>query len=85
MDTTSRLAEMERFADRGAFDEMAEAAHSLKGSASNLGARDLASKCRNLELAAKAREAQNMKETLDSVFTEFNRVSSFLEKEKARH
>ena len=57
---------------------LAAAAHTLKGSASNLGARRLAGLCANLEKQAKAGELQEAADILLDVKSEFRRVEETL-------
>jgi HPt (histidine-containing phosphotransfer) domain-containing protein len=57
---------------------LAYAAHTLKGSASNLGARHLASLCASLEKQAKLGEFQEAANILLDVTSEFRKVEQTL-------
>ena len=54
------------------------AAHSVKGSASNLGARHLAALCASLETKAKAGEFNEAAKTFDELKSEFQQVTEIL-------
>jgi PAS domain S-box-containing protein len=61
--------------------KLASAAHSLKGSASNLGARRLSQLCGTLEKQAKAGDLAPAAETLKDVHAEFSEVCTLLSAE----
>jgi len=58
--------------------KLAAASHTLKGSASNLGARRLAQLCASLEKQARAGQPQKAARTLAEVHNEFARVRELL-------
>ncbi|MBN2505681.1 MAG: response regulator [Verrucomicrobia bacterium] len=77
-DAKPRLARMdEALAEKDEF-KLTSAAHSLKGSASNLGARRLAAASDKLQKAAKAGEWQEAADILLTVRSEFQRVEEAL-------
>ena len=63
--------------------EVAEVAHSLKGSCSNFGAHLLEKKCKELELAARAGNFAQVVVSLDEVAREVNRVLAALEQARS--
>ena len=73
-DAQPRLDKMDAAAATGDLPALGAAAHTLKGSASNLGARRLASLCAALEKQARAGEAATPAETLAEVKAEFEEV-----------
>jgi PAS domain S-box-containing protein len=80
-DAHPRLEAMEQAYDDGDLPKLAAAAHALKGSASNLGARRLAQLCAGLEKQAKNGHAERAGQTLTEVSAEFARVCEQLRKE----
>jgi CheY-like chemotaxis protein/HPt (histidine-containing phosphotransfer) domain-containing protein len=80
-DARPRLEKMEASAACGDWQALAATTHGLKGSASNLGARRLASLCAALEKQAKAGEGDKAWETLNEVKDEFERVDEVLRAE----
>lgn len=52
-DSEQRFSQLEMLADAGDFSALAAAAHSFKGSASNLGASALAASCQAVDAAAR--------------------------------
>ncbi len=80
-DAEPRLGQMQAAIQAGELHKIAAAAHTLKGSASNLGARRLAALCATLEKQGKAGEARCISETLASVITEFAVVRDILKQE----
>ncbi len=77
-DAHPRLLTMAEAASEGDLPKVASASHTLKGSASNLGARRLANLCATLEKQAKAGESANAIESLDAVNSEFEHVRNLL-------
>jgi HPt (histidine-containing phosphotransfer) domain-containing protein len=82
-DATSRLQIMETAIAEGDGPQLAAAAHALKGSSNNLGARGLGELCHELELLAKTGEPETAAERLHAVKTEFDRVKLALQRELA--
>jgi HPt (histidine-containing phosphotransfer) domain-containing protein len=80
-DVQPRLVSMGQAAAAGDLPRLAAAAHTLKGSASNLGARHLAALCAVLEKQAKTEAAPNTAETLANLSAEFDRVRQLLNAE----
>ncbi len=80
-DIQPRLASMGQAAASGDLAKLASASHTLKGSASNLGARRLSALCATLEKLAKAGDAAKASETLVAVAAEFADVRQLLNAE----
>jgi two-component system, sensor histidine kinase and response regulator len=80
-DAQPRLQEMEAAASAGDLPKLAAATHTLKGSASNLGARRLAAFCATLEKQSKAGDARQSAQTLAEVTAEFTTVCELLNAE----
>jgi CheY-like chemotaxis protein len=80
-DALPRLQQMEAAAAAGDLPKLAAATHTLKGSASNLGARRLSSLCAALEKQAKGGDTGQSAETLSAVSAEFARVRGLLHAE----
>ena len=80
-DAHPRLQAMQQAYDDGDLPKLAAAAHALKGSASNLGARRLAQLCAGLEKQAKNGHAERAGQTLTEVSAEFARVCEQLRQE----
>ena len=77
-DARPRLEAMEQAQTAGDAAKLAAAAHSLKGSASNLGARRLSELCSSLEKQGKAGDLSLAVETLKDVRAEFAEVCTVL-------
>jgi CheY-like chemotaxis protein/HPt (histidine-containing phosphotransfer) domain-containing protein len=80
-DTRPRLESMEQALGRDDLAALASGAHSLKGSASNLGARALAALCATMERQAKAGEVAQARESFFEVKQELKKVESILKTE----
>lgn len=80
-DSEQRYAEMEQAVARADMQTLWRAAHSLKGSSSNLGAGTLAALCLALELQAKRGELFGLPEQLEGIRKELNSVAAELERE----
>ena len=80
-DADPRLRAMEEAATASDLPKVAAAAHTLKGSASNLGARRLASLCAALEKQGTANDGDKAVKTLDDVKSEFAKVRDLLNAE----
>jgi PAS domain S-box-containing protein len=80
-DAQPRLEKMDAVLSAGDLAALGAAAHTLKGSASNLGARRLSLLSAALEKQAKAGEAATVAETLAEVKTEFEKVRQLLAEE----
>jgi CheY-like chemotaxis protein len=80
-DAQPRLQQMEAAASAGDLPKLAAATHTLKGSASNLGARRLAALCAALEKQSKAGDAGQFSQTLAEVIAEFTTVRELLNAE----
>jgi CheY-like chemotaxis protein/HPt (histidine-containing phosphotransfer) domain-containing protein/anti-sigma regulatory factor (Ser/Thr protein kinase) len=77
-DAKPRIEKMEAGLNDKDLPRLVSAAHSLKGSASNLGARRLAALCASLEKQAKAGELAEAAQTLGEVKKEFDLVQETL-------
>jgi HPt (histidine-containing phosphotransfer) domain-containing protein len=64
--------------DRKDFVALGSIAHSLKGSASNLGARRLAEFCASLEKSTRAADAHSAEDLFHATTAEFHRVEAAL-------
>jgi two-component system sensor histidine kinase/response regulator len=80
-DAQPRLQQMEAAASAGDLPKLSAATHTLKGSASNLGARRLAALCAALEKQSKAGDAGQSVQTLTEVTAEFATVRELLNAE----
>jgi len=80
-DAEPRLKQMELAVTSGDMPKLAAAAHTLKGSASNLGARRLSALCASLEKQGKAGDATGTAETLAEAVAAFATVRALLLKE----
>ncbi len=80
-DATRRIEQMDAAAQAGEPAPLGAAAHTLKGSAGNLGARRLSALCSTLEKQAKAGETTEAIETLAAVKAEFENVREVLNSE----
>ena len=80
-DAEPRLKQMEEAVTSGDMPKLAAAAHTLKGSASNLGARRLSALCASLEKQGKAGDATGARETFSEVGAAFATVRDLLLKE----
>jgi PAS domain S-box-containing protein len=83
-DSLPRLEQIESALGAGDASKAAAAAHTLKGSASNLGARHLAALCAGIEKQAKAGDLTAANTVLEPLKGEFQRVQSFLRAEVER-
>ena len=83
-DARPRLDTMQATAAAGEWPRLAAAAHTLKGSASNLGARRLATLCAALEKQAHAKMTTEAIATLADVRKEFVNVELILTDELSR-
>jgi CheY-like chemotaxis protein len=77
-DARPKLKSMAAALDGKDLAALASIAHSLKGSASNLGARRLAELCATLEKSAKASDVDSARDLLEQTRVEFQRVESAL-------
>ena len=80
-DAMQRLTQMDTAAAAGEAAALGAAAHTLKGSAGNLGAKRLSAFCATLEKLAKAGETVKAIEILADVKTEFENVREVLKSE----
>ena len=83
-DTPLRVAKMQAAIAQSDASALASAAHSLKGSSSNLGARRLSNLCLGLERLAKAGSLPEAQTLFPQLTEEFGRVCAVLELEKKR-
>jgi PAS domain S-box-containing protein len=83
-DTPLRVRKMRVDLDRGDPQGLKAAAHSLKGSANNMGARQLAKLCGAVEQAAAKNDLTTIGILLPEVAAEFEKVRERLETEKIR-
>ena len=78
----ARLAALREAADRADAQALVKAAHSLKGSAGTLGARDLSAMCGGLEESARAGQTTEAAPRLAGLHKEFDRVRKALVAER---
>ena len=83
-DARPRLDKMREAAEAGDWAKLAASAHTLKGSASNLGARRLSSLNATLEKQARANDSSQAPATLAEVQSEFDSVEQVLREEMRR-
>jgi PAS domain S-box-containing protein len=83
-DAPSRLQKVRTAIEQNDANALCAAAHSLKGSASNLGARRMAEICMNLEKQGRAGSLTDAPDLLRSVEEEFVKVEIALEAEKSK-
>jgi len=83
-DTPVKIQSMQSAIGRSDAPALKESAHSLKGSASNLGARRLARFCAELERLAGEERLAEAGELFDKVVGEYGRVCFVLDQEKKR-
>ena len=81
-DAKTRLVQAQEALDAGKGNEVAEAAHSLKGSARNLRAEQLAKACDALEKMAKSASMDVAEHQLGQVKSELGKVSTLLEQQR---
>ncbi len=79
-DAEPRVAQMNAAAESGDLAKLGASAHTLKGSASNLGARRLSGLCSKIEKQAKAGDKSAI-ELLPAAAAEFEAVKEILRKE----
>lgn len=77
-DTPLRLAELDQSLTTGDLTKFARAAHSIKGSSSNLGAMALRAAAEKLENRARSGGLADIADLVDMVKTEFDRAASAL-------
>jgi HPt (histidine-containing phosphotransfer) domain-containing protein len=75
---------LQRLAKAGDAAQILEAAHSFKGSSSNMGAGVLASLCHDLEQLAKGNDLQGVEALVDKIKQEFALVRPLYEAERQR-
>jgi HPt (histidine-containing phosphotransfer) domain-containing protein len=83
-DTTQRISQLEEALRRPDSDEIRIVAHTIKGGADNLGARRLASLCRELEQCARTGDLKQAADLLVQVKDSFSRVAQALEADKRK-
>ena len=83
-DARPRLETMGQAVSAGDWAKLSAAAHTLKGSASNLGARQLAAHCAALEKQAKAGQGDDATKTLLEVKSAFETVEQVLKTESSQ-
>ena len=83
-DARARLEAMSQAVTAGDWTKLSAAAHTLKGSASNLGARQLAAGCAALEKQARAGLADQATKTLLEVKSAFETVEQVLKTESSQ-
>ena len=83
-DTPARVTSMEDAISRSDAPALKEAAHSLKGSSNNLGARRLSKICADLEHLAKDGKLGDAARLFGKAAEEYDRVRFVLEKEKKK-
>jgi HPt (histidine-containing phosphotransfer) domain-containing protein len=71
-----RIARLRNARESGNIEEMHRAAHSLKGSAGNIGARQLYEVCRQLDALGKAGDLAGAAPLVDALDVEFDKVES---------
>ncbi len=77
-DSEFRIEELDKYRLSADLDNLRRAAHSFKGSSSNLGALSLASHCMNLEEACKEGDTSTIDTILKDIKPEYERVKDIL-------
>ncbi len=77
-DAPQRLHDMQQGLAQGDYELLERAAHTLKSSAANLGARLLSERARELEAAARARSGERLKELATSCQHSFDEARQAL-------
>ncbi|WP_051559768.1 cache domain-containing protein [Marinobacterium jannaschii] len=75
----ANLSELQRSVDAGSADAVRAAAHSFKSSSGNMGALELADRCRELEMAARLGNLEESGRLLEAIRSEYARVSNALD------
>lgn len=83
-DSRARLAQLQAARDAGDLRAVSLAAHSLKGSSSNLGAVALAALCSALERCALQPPAEDVAVLIEAITVEFALVTPLYEEERDR-
>lgn len=78
-DSTERLQKLQTLISSGNTDLIRRAAHSFKGSSSNIGAMNLSALCAALERKALEGDVHNLDESLRVIAEEFARVEILLQ------
>ena len=78
-DSESRVSHLQRALAEGDSEALRRAAHSLKGSCSNIGASVLGSLCQSIEQAASQGELTGLECKLVELQSEFNQVKAQLD------
>jgi histidine phosphotransfer protein HptB len=78
-DSTDRLQKLREVIQSDDADQIRRAAHSFKGSSSNVGAQQLSALCAALEKKALAGDLQGLVEDVNAIEQEFLLVQSLLE------
>jgi HPt (histidine-containing phosphotransfer) domain-containing protein len=74
LDTSNRLNALREGIDRRDFNAIYQAAHSMQGSASMVGARALSERCRELAGAARAESFEPCQALADELYTAFEAI-----------
>ena len=75
-----RLEKLRNAQAAGNIQEVQRAAHSMKGSAGNIGARALFDACKEIEEASKAGEVSRVNGQLDALAAEFGKVKNEIDR-----
>lgn len=78
-DSTQKLADMQRALAAGQCDDLRRAAHSFKGSSSNIGAAGIVAICKSIEDQAAARKLAGIESQLVDLQQEFSLVRAQLD------
>ena len=76
-DTTPEIIDtLDKAADEGNIETVKKSAHSLKGSAGNIGAKALEEAMRDIEAACADKEPEGVRNTVNYAISEYNRLIS---------
>jgi HPt (histidine-containing phosphotransfer) domain-containing protein len=79
-DVPTRIARLRVAWQAGNAEELQRAAHSLKGSAGNIGARDLLGVCSRLDEQGRAGDLTGARDLVESVEAEYTRVAAEIQR-----
>jgi HPt (histidine-containing phosphotransfer) domain-containing protein len=78
VDAPGQIAELRRALQAGSTEDVARAAHALKGASGSLGAKRLFEEARALELSAREGRLEESEERIETIAREFERVAAAL-------
>ena len=82
-DGPKRLDQMRSAFQDMDFETLASAAHTLKGSSSNMGAQELSEVCAEIEKLARSNSTDGLKEKVEEIMLAYQGVKTIIEQEMA--